>query len=527
MEISLEALHKITAHYHLRSREVGKLSIIYLVVRVLNKQYKYSTGLRVYPEQWDSKRQRAFVCSHFSEICNKHNTMTNNKLMVMWRRYEDWKLAIADNPTSFSLSNLINNNMKKQNKKNAVIQLIKLLNEREKIKESSRSTYMQEIKSFENFLEETRGSKVIEWSDLTLKLLGQYKKWLYKLKVTHKVTGETVYIEHNTAQSKFKHFCTLLTYAEQAEYIDLDAIKLKKLTGKREQRDQVQENQIFLTEEEICRIQSLPLQGIYDQARDLFLVQVESGQRYEDINGINLGIEDTDMCTIATQKTGTVVTFGMSPILKNLRKKYNGKLPRISKIKTNKVLKEIGRQAGITRKHTASEHRGGELYRYEDEAWKFIGTHTARRSFITNNVPKCDPQILQKVTGHKTVSAFSRYNRMSSKDACSIFMKTKEEHPQSKEVAINGMSRYIEEQKKVLTMLGADPCIVLETNDVDTLRRMLSSTEDELIKELGYENIKPLKDIFNEHLPLHERKQKVDLLRTQTLDTEGKQGISI
>ena len=511
-EVSIEALNKITAHFHLRSRKIGKLSIIYLVVRFKGKQYKYSTGLHVYPEHWDRKRQRAVISSYFTEICNKHNNMINRELIVVWRQYEDWRLKISESAT-FRMLNL--NSIKKMKQKiknqNAVIQLIKLLNE-QPMKDSSRYTYMQEIKSFEEFLGE-RGNKVIAWSDITLRLLSDYQKWIYTLKVPHKITGEIVYIEDNTAQSKFNHFCTLLTYAEKAEYIDLTSIKLDKLR-KKKKRDQVQENQIFLTEQEICRIQSLSLQGIEDQARDLFIAQVESGQRYEDINGLNLGIEDC--CTIATEKMGTIITFAMTPTLQLLKRKYNGQLPRISKAKTNQLLKKIGKQAGITRKHVAAEHRGGKLYRYEDEAWKFLGTHSARRSFITNNVTICNPQILKKITGHSTTSAFERYNRLSSQKACDVFMAAKQQQQQQERVikqSTDNSENLIKEQKEVLMMLGANPLEIYDIDDADTLRRMLVHTEDILIQQLGLDDIKPFKDIFNEHIPIKERKQKIDLLQ--------------
>ena len=145
MEISLEALNKITAHYHLRSREIGKLTIIYLVVRIHSKQYKYSTGLKVYPEHWDYKRLRALVCSHFSEIINRHSVMINSELMRAWRQYEDWKLEIANNPSSFKVLTLKNKNIMRQIKKgNAILELMRLVDAAE-MTSSSKVKYQSEI----------------------------------------------------------------------------------------------------------------------------------------------------------------------------------------------------------------------------------------------------------------------------------------------------------------------------------------------------------------------------------------------
>ena len=127
--------------------------------------------------------------------------------------------------------------------------------------------------------------------------------------------------------------------------------------------------------------------------RDLFIFQLETGQRYEDINGLNIGIGSSDNCSIrlTQQKTTTTVTILLTEVAKGIISKYNGQLPKIPNAKANKVLKHIAYLAGIRRKCSGIEHGNGELYRYEDEAWKFIGTHTARRSFVTINSATCTP----------------------------------------------------------------------------------------------------------------------------------------
>ena len=98
--------------------------------------------------------------------------------------------------------------------------------------------------------------------------------------------------------------------------------------------------------------------------------------------------------------------------------KYDFHLPTITNADSNKLIKEIAKKAKINRRIEICETRGGEQYRYEAEAWKLIGTHTARRSFISNCLLKgLDGEIIKKQTGHSTNNAFTRYNRIQSKEA--------------------------------------------------------------------------------------------------------------
>lgn len=83
----------------------------------------------------------------------------------------------------------------------------------------------------------------------------------------------------------------------------------------------------------------------------------------------------------------------------------------------------IAKQAGIIRTISRCEMRNGEQYRYDVEGWQCVGTHTARRSYVSNGLKTYDSSVLKKVTGHSTSSAFERYNRLDSEDAADIVIK--------------------------------------------------------------------------------------------------------
>ena len=52
---------------------------IYLVVYLNNKQVKLSTGVKVYPEHWNIRRQQAYVNARLSKLDNNNNTITNDR----------------------------------------------------------------------------------------------------------------------------------------------------------------------------------------------------------------------------------------------------------------------------------------------------------------------------------------------------------------------------------------------------------------------------------------------------------------
>ncbi len=70
--------------------------------------------------------------------------------------------------------------------------------------------------------------------------------------------------------------------------IDIHESKLDKY--KKPQSRQGDENEIYLTEDEIDKIYALRLTGREEEVRDLFVLQCWIGQRFSDTQAINEGI---------------------------------------------------------------------------------------------------------------------------------------------------------------------------------------------------------------------------------------------
>ena len=73
-------INEMQARFNLRKPRSEKPTNLYLVCRINNKQVKLSTGVKIYPDHWNEKRQEAYISVRLSEIDNINNTIVNKKI---------------------------------------------------------------------------------------------------------------------------------------------------------------------------------------------------------------------------------------------------------------------------------------------------------------------------------------------------------------------------------------------------------------------------------------------------------------
>jgi integrase len=105
--------------------------------------------------------------------------------------------------------------------------------------------------------------------------------------------------------------------------------------------------------------------------------------------------------------------------------KHNGKLPRaISNQKANEYLKELGQikpkghdKPVLNDSISKTITKGGVKVITNYQKWELLSTHTARRTFATNEYLAGTPAVtIMQVTGHKTEKAFLRYIRLTPRE---------------------------------------------------------------------------------------------------------------
>lgn len=433
----------LTFNLNLRDPKSLRPTLIYLIVRIGKTQYKIPTFTKVIPSQWDRKKQEPMLSPYLSKMDYNNNSVALNiisRLKFLCSEIQQYvcNQMITD---SVEIKKLINNKLKIKNKnivrkENIILSMMQLI-DNQQIKESSKRQYRYNVEGFDKFLKD-KSKELVSWEDITLSLLNEYRSWLSNSVSLHPITKEEVRMEDNTVNDKITKIYTILTYADRAEKIDIQAKRLDKIKKTNTNRDRVEENKVYITDSELNTLWNLQLSEKEEKVRDIFVFQSLTGQRFSDINGLVISDIERDTVEVIQKKTKHKVSLPLNDKrVKEIVRKYHGNLPKISELEVNKTLKQIARKANLNRQIECVEMRGGEQYRYKVEMWQLVSTHTARRSFISNGLKNgYDSHTLRGITGHHTDDAFSRYNRMSSKDAVNVYISQQNNNPQSNQPTV-------------------------------------------------------------------------------------------
>lgn len=416
--------NEVKARFSLREPKVDRPTNIYLVCRINKKQVKLATGVKVYPEHWNKEKQEAYVSCRLTELDNINNVVTNEKLAELRVAFNEFKRYICGNPKDLDDSLDIlkkyvykEDYMNAHEHENAIHWLRNTLIADRTIKDSTRSDYVKQIKFFEEFLQET-SRYPISFDDINLPLIKDYETYLFNKPVGKGNTTKTT-----TVGNKVEKIIVILRRAEQQGKIDIHGVGIDKY--KKPQSRQGNDNDIYLTEDEIAKIYALELTGREEQVRDLFVLQCWIGQRFMDTRAINEGIisDDGKIIEIVQEKKTHKVSIPLLPIAREILDKYKGSFPIFTNQTALNYLKKIGEKAGIRRLHNVTDDRGGEVVTKRVPAYELIGTHTARRSFICNMLKRgFDAHLIMKITGHNDVESFQKYVKLTSTDAATVIL---------------------------------------------------------------------------------------------------------
>ena len=213
------------------------------------------------------------------------------------------------------------------------------------------------------------------------------------------------------------------------------------LFSKRKVEDDDKAAEIYLTESELQALYEMPLTGLKEQVRDVFLIGCFTCQRVSDYTAIT---EDCFMTTakgtpiirLIQQKTRTEVKIPIiNDRLRAICEKYNYRLPSIVDVIINRYIKNILKDLSQTVPSLAEKVKtkltmkqrakmeAGEFDVERDAGGNYVlpryacvTTHTARRSGITNMYLSHRYTMLQMmhVSGHKTEKTFRDYIKLSS-----------------------------------------------------------------------------------------------------------------
>ena len=151
------------------------------------------------------------------------------------------------------------------------------------------------------------------------------------------------------------------------------------------------------------------------KVRDVFLFQCFTGQRYSDILSLNKKDVKNGTWHLRQQKTNNIIQIPLNKYAISILAKYSDfKLPVISNQKMNKYLKELCVLAKINDPVRIIKFKGSKRIEETKKKYEVIGTHTARRTFITLSLRKgMKPEVIMKITGHKSYKMFQKYLKIA------------------------------------------------------------------------------------------------------------------
>lgn len=192
-----------------------------------------------------------------------------------------------------------------------------------------------------------------------------------------------------------------------------------EFTHRRFRSVSIETDAVYLTETEIIELRKLDLSPCkrLESVRDLFLIGCYTGLRFSDLSQLSIEAVSNNILTLIQVKTGDRVYIPLKNEVQVIIEKYDGAFPRaISNQKFNQYLKKICSGCELLKTEVVIiKFVAGKKISLVKPKYEFIVSHTARRSFATNEYLARDlqPAEIRAITGHKTDKSFYTYIRIS------------------------------------------------------------------------------------------------------------------
>lgn len=231
--------------------------------------------------------------------------------------------------------------------------------------------------------------------------------------------------------------------------IALRAFSKKKI----QETDKAKE--IYLTKAELQALYEMPLEGLKDKVRDVFLVGCYTCQRFSDYarlekENFTKTAKGTKVVRIVQEKTGNDVVIPiLNDNLLHIAEKYGYDIPKVNDVILNRYIKQILKELSstvpslarkertlLTMKEREKEKQGLVSFERDNKGYvikpryELVSSHTARRSGITNLYlsGNFDTYQMMSISGHKDEKTFYEYIKLSSDEVADSIAQKKEEH---------------------------------------------------------------------------------------------------
>jgi len=391
-------------NFNLRQTKKNMPTIIYALFTFRGRQYKVNIGAKVYPTQWNKRKQIATVSNGLTRLDNRNNEIVNKKIRSLLAIFEEKKNYLCENLERIDflfeeMRQAINPNLKtrfaimKDNNQLSATLILSQMAERNIPSENSRKIYLGYVTAFKEYLEAKGISNRL--SAINTDVLEDYQQFL---------------LERNPARiktllNKVKGIVTLINHANKDKAIkaNINTNGITYLEDKRS-KEQKKSKQVPLTEGQLLAIYNYTdLNAKESEAKDLFICQCLLGQRISDLPKIFKGeytitkLEDgNEVISFIVQKTTEQATLHLFPVVKEILERYkqtgfkhidllteDEKVISRNEAKLNKTIKQVCKKAGLDSDINYVEQIGSNIVKKRKKLFELIHTQTARHTFIT------------------------------------------------------------------------------------------------------------------------------------------------
>ena len=404
---------EIKGHFNLRNPKGCKPTDVFFVVCLKRKQYKLSSGMKVYPDQWDSKMQLAIESNQLSRLDNCNNKMLNEKINSIRCSFMDFLKYLCTVETETVdigelLKLFIYKDMKK--KKKLDFDAERIITEAleyyytciSPAKKSTKDMNVSKLNQFIKYLKEKDLN-----NDITVFSQGGIND--FKDYLQNKMNSES-HFGVGQLNAILELLARLINNVlrVQTKYLDygFSQVAFVKMPDNR-------------TQEDICRfpIFDSEIQAVIDcdtltekekEYRTVFLLQCECGLRVSDLQTLmkGEGEQDNGIIRVLTKKGETKNLYAHVHVTTKLTQYLFQEVPYFKLVHVNKFIeyeynnniRSICKKAKLKRIIDWKDSRGEK---HKSMLHEVVVSHCCRHTFITNEVKKGTPyDVLCQMTGH-------------------------------------------------------------------------------------------------------------------------------
>lgn len=413
---------ELKCSFNLRTPRSDKPSIIYMVIRLHGRQYKFSTGMKVYPTHWEPESQRAVTSgSTLTRLDCTNNSLANNRIEEFMQRFEEFKRHLLNSPDSETklperLRNFMQTGAAEVSDRELLHEAFRFLYPPDTTTGGTLRTNMSRLKLIDKYLTTATPYR------LDQRLLDRFCDYL-----TERGSGVK---QINECCGLLKRLINAALRIAPAEETPANKVSFIALRDKRRRDDT---KKVCLMADELQALKEVPLPEKEDVYRRLFLMQTECGVRMSDLSALLEAdfTEKTRCLTITTRKEGIEATVFISEDIRRMIDDYHkGRCRGLNMgsgfpTQYNKVLKRIARKAGLNREVRWKEQFGRRVMSFRAPLSDVISSHFARHTFITTRVREgWNSDKLRFLTGHADDTMIKRiYTHLTADDRQNLVME--------------------------------------------------------------------------------------------------------